>query len=103
MPKLLKKNKYYLSCILLGLMLVLSGCKLAVLDPKGMVAAGEKQVFLISVVLILLVVVPVIFLSFVFAWRYRAGNRKADYSPHWADSTMLEVIWWLFPALLWGC
>lgn len=97
------KVKRYLSILALtALMFSLSACKLDVLNPKGLIAAGEKQIFLISTGLMLLVVIPVILLSFIFAYKYRAGNKKADYAPNWADSTVLEVIWWAIPCLIVG-
>jgi len=78
----------------------LSACQFAILDPKGQVAADEKQILWISVVLMLLVVVPVILLTLGFAWRYRAGNSEAKYSPNWQHSTLLEVVWWSIPCLI---
>ncbi len=80
--------------------LLLSGCKFAILDPKGIIATDEKNIMITATVLMLLVVVPVIVLSFAFAWRYREGNRKAVYSPNWSHSTLLEIICWSVPCLI---
>ncbi len=63
--------------------LPLSGCQWVVLDPKGPVGLEERSIILIATVLMLLVVVPVIALILLFAWRYRASNEQADYRPDW--------------------
>lgn len=81
---------------------LLCGCNLVVLNPKGVVADGEKQLFLIAVGLMLIVVIPVIILNLVFAWRYRANNTKAKYSPDFAHNTLLEIIWWTIPIIIIG-
>jgi cytochrome o ubiquinol oxidase subunit 2 len=48
----------------------------------------------------LAVVIPVIVLTLVFAWWFRAGNRRARYRPDWEYSGRIEVIIWAIPALL---
>ncbi len=35
-----------------------------------------------------------------FAWRYRAGNTNARYSPTWSHSTKIEVVVWTIPILI---
>lgn len=92
--------------LLVGCVLVssglLSGCHFAILDPKGIIAASEKKLFVDSVFLMLIVVLPVIILSIVIPWRYRASNIKATYTPNWAHSTVMEVIWWTIPCIIIG-
>jgi len=84
-----------------GSIVLLSGCKhLEVLDPKGWVGMQEKNLLLIATGLMLLVIVPVIIMTIVFAWRYRAGNTKATYAPRWAHSTAIEVVVWAIPCVI---
>lgn len=83
-----------------ALALMLSACKLTVLDPKGIIAADEKNLFIVSLALMLLVVIPVIVLALVFAWRYRAHNAKAKYSPDWSHSSAIEVVCWSVPIVI---
>ena len=66
-----------------GLTVFLSGCNLEVLSPKGDVGMQEKSLILIATGLMLLVVIPVIAMTLIFAWRYRASNTKATYAPKW--------------------
>lgn len=80
--------------------LLLSGCHFAILDPKGIIAASEKKIFLNSIYLMLIVVIPVVIMSFVIPWRYRASNTKATYRPDWAHSTIMEVVWWTIPCII---
>ena len=84
----------------IGLVLQLSGCDMAVLDPKGYIASEEKRLIIIAVLLMLIVVVPVIVLTVLFAWRYRATNTKAKYTPNWEHNVMLEVVWWAIPCII---
>lgn len=78
----------------------LSGCEWAVMDPKGPVGEGEKNLILLSVGLMLIVVVPVILMTLFFAWRYRASNSKAVYAPNWSHSNAIEVVVWTIPCII---
>ncbi|WP_329741988.1 ubiquinol oxidase subunit II [Dyella sp. A6] len=79
---------------------LLSGCHSGVLDPQGPVGASEKLILIDSLVIMLAIVVPTILATLVFAWWYRAGNKKAHYRPNWAFSGHLELIVWAIPALV---
>lgn len=85
-----------------GLLVSLAGCSgnFAVLDPKGSVGMAEKSLIATATWAMLLVVVPVIILTLVFAWRYRASNRNAAYAPKWSHSTAIEVVVWAIPAVI---
>jgi cytochrome o ubiquinol oxidase subunit 2 len=48
----------------------------------------------------LLIVIPVIALVALFAWRYRASNTDARYEPDWDHSTQLELVIWSAPLLI---
>lgn len=82
-------------------MFLLNGCnKLVIFNPKGSIASDEKDIIIISTLLMLIVVIPVILMTFIFAWRYRASNLKATYTPEWAHSVKLELIWWAIPCII---
>lgn len=85
---------------LIGCTLLLSGCHFAILNPKGIIAASEKKIFVESILLMLVVVVPVIIMSIVIPWRYRASNTKATYKPDWSHSFLMEAIWWTIPCVI---
>ena len=79
---------------------LLSGCHLALFDPKGDIGMQERHLILISLGLMLLVVIPVIALTLFFFWRYREGNSKATYAPEWAHSTRIEIVVWTIPCVI---
>lgn len=86
--------------LLLSLMTLLAGCEGGVLDPKGQIGADEKHLIIIATILMLLVVVPVIVMTLFFAWRYRASNTKATYTPKWAHSGKIEFTVWAIPCAI---
>ena len=80
--------------------LLLAGCNTVLLHPSGNVAAQQGHLIVASTVLMLLVVVPVIALTVIFAWRYRQSNSAATYTPDWDHSTQLELVIWAAPLLI---
>lgn len=80
--------------------LLLSGCNLELLSPKGSIGEQEKSLILVALFVMLLVVIPVIVLTLWFAWRYRETNTRAAYAPTWAHSTTIEIVVWGIPCLI---
>jgi cytochrome o ubiquinol oxidase subunit II len=84
----------------LSLLLILplmAGCDLVVMSPSGDIARQQADLIVVSVLLMLLIIVPVLFLTLYFAWHYRHSNTKAKYDPEWHHSTRLEVVIWAAP------
>src|SRR3546814_1556479 len=75
-----------------GVAALLAGCSAVVLAPAGDVAAQQRDLLVISVVLMLLVIIPVMVLIVLFAWRYRESNKDATYTPDWDHSTKIELV-----------
>jgi len=73
---------------------------LVLLHPAGMVAAQQGHLIVVSTLLMLLVIVPVMALTVLFAWRYRGSNSRAHYAPDWDHSTQLELVIWSAPLLI---
>lgn len=69
----------------------------ALLDGKGLIAKQEAALMLEATLLMLVVAIPVWGLLFFFAWKYRASNTTATYSPDWEHSKLDELIWWAIP------
>jgi cytochrome o ubiquinol oxidase subunit II len=80
--------------------ILLAGCNMVVLNPSGSVAAQQGHLIVVSTMLMLLIVIPVIALTVVFAWRYRQSNSEATYAPDWDHSTQLELVIWAAPLLI---
>lgn len=94
----------FLGLVLLGLFIFfLLNSDAAVLNPQGIIGLEQKNLMVISVWLILIVVAPVIILTFAFAWRYREGNKKALYAPLWDKNRFAELVWWGIPIILIFC
>lgn len=88
---------------LLAATALLSACNHEVLNPAGDIALQQRDIIYISTALMLLIIVPVLVLIVVFAWRYRAGNKDATYDPNFDHSTSLELIIWSAPLLIIIC
>jgi cytochrome o ubiquinol oxidase subunit 2 len=79
---------------------LLAGCDMVVLNPAGDIAAQQGRLVIDSTLLMLLIIVPVIALTLLFAWRYRAANTEATYKPDWDHSTQLELVIWAAPLVI---
>ncbi|WP_198355177.1 ubiquinol oxidase subunit II [Sphingomonas sp. MA1305] len=79
---------------------LLGGCDWVVMNPAGDVARQQADLLLWSTFLMLLIIVPVIALTILFAWKYRAANKEAEYAPDWDHSTGLELVIWSAPLLI---
>lgn len=93
-PKLIR------GVLLLPAASMLTGCNAVLMSPAGDMAVQQRDLIIISTVLMLLIIVPVIALTLLFAWRYRASNRDAVYTPEWDHSTLLELLIWAAPLLI---
>ena len=82
---------------LLAASLPLAACNMVVMKPSGDIAQQQAQLIVTSTVLMLLIIVPVIFLTLFFAWRYRQSNKAATFTPDWDHSTKLELLIWGAP------
>ncbi len=89
--------------MLAPLPLLAGGCSAVVLHPAGDVALQQRNLILISTGLMLLIILPVMALTVLFAWRYRATNAEATYAPDWDHSTSLELVIWSAPLLIIIC
>lgn len=85
--------------LLAMMLLLLNGCHSGAVSPQGPIASAELNLMVFAIKLMLLVVVPVIVMACVFAWRYREGN-GGKYTPEWSHSTMLEAVWWTIPIII---
>ena len=90
----MNRRPFLLLCV------VLSGCgseNLSFLDPEGPVAAAQREHFLQIIALVMIVVLPVLILTPLIAWRYRRTNAASRYTPNWTFSRPLEFVIWGVP------
>ena len=86
--------------LLLPVFALLGGCDMVLMNPSGDVAVQQRNLILASTGLMLLIILPVMAATAIFAWRYRASNTSAPYAPDWHHSTQLEVLIWTAPLLI---
>lgn len=89
-----------LAPVALTALTALAGCDTIVMKPHGDIAAQQADLIVTATVLMLLIIVPVIFLTLFFAWKYRQSNTDAPYTPDWDHSTRLELVIWGAPLLI---
>lgn len=80
--------------------ILLQDASIPVLQPRGEIAQRQFELLVFATILSLIIVVPVFTMTAVFAWRYRASNKKATYRPNWDHHNGLEAIWWGIPLIL---
>jgi cytochrome o ubiquinol oxidase subunit 2 len=77
----------------------LSGCSEGVLDPKGPIAAADREILFNSLAIMLAIVVPTILATIGVAYWFRSSNRHARYRPDFTYSGRLELLVWSIPAM----
>ena len=92
-------SKIYRFALLLPL-LMLAGCNMVVMSPSGDIAMQQRDLIVVSTILMLIIIVPVMALTLLFAWHYRRSNTAANYDPDWHHSTALEVVIWSAPLVI---
>src|SRR6202021_851567 len=80
--------------------MLMASCNQGVLDPHRPVGKAERVILFDATAIMLAVVIPVIVLTLVFAWWFRAKNKQARYRPDWEYSGRIEMIIWSIPALI---
>ena len=70
------------------------------MNPQGPVAADEKTILLNALAIMLVIVVPTILATLLFAWWFRASNTRARYRPLFVYSGRVELVTWSIPILV---
>jgi cytochrome o ubiquinol oxidase subunit 2 len=92
------KLAVFIILLAIGLLVLLVGRdNFALFNSKGIIAAKERNLMLTAVSLMLIVVVPVYAAAFFIAYKFRADNKKAKFTPDWNSNKKLEIIWWAIP------
>ena len=98
--RLKKYNKSIGMLSLIASTVMLSGCNIVLMNPKGAIGVEQRTLIITAIALMLIVVIPVIFMAFAFAWKYRASNKDAKYSPNWSHSNKIEAVVWTIPIII---
>jgi len=79
---------------------LLSGCEFLLFDPKGPIAAEQKDLIIWSFLIMMVVVIPVFIMTIGFAIKYRANNKDARYEAEWEHSNVIEFVVWTVPLII---
>lgn len=92
-----------IAAVFVAIYIAARGHNMALLSPDGTIAHQQKQLILVATGLMLLVLIPVYYLTFSIAWKYHEDNKKPrKYEPNWDHNRLLEVIWWGVPCVIIG-
>jgi cytochrome o ubiquinol oxidase subunit II len=78
----------------------LKGNNVAVLNPKGLVAAEQANIIYLSVAIVLAVAIPTVGLLYFVAWKYRESNSNASYKPKGPPSRTFVFTIWALPTVV---
>lgn len=97
----MKRNRVWQQWwIISGVWLAQNAFATGFMSPHGVIAKQQHKLFLETILLMLIVVIPVIVMSIVFAFEFRSGTRRWKYTPEWCHNTLLEIFWWGIPAII---
>jgi cytochrome o ubiquinol oxidase subunit 2 len=99
-PRIPASGRHVRPVGVLCLCALLTSCAEGVLDPHGPVGGAERVILYNATAVMLAVGIPVILLSLLAAWWFRAGNRRARYRPELVYAGRIELIVWSIPALV---
>ena len=91
--------RYSILCVIPITAATLAGCSEGVLDPKGPIAAAEREILFNSLGIMLAIVIPTILATLAVAFWYRSSNRRASPRPDFTYSGRLELLVWSIPAM----
>ena len=79
---------------------LLGGCSSELMNPQGPVGADEKTILFNALGIMLVIVIPTILATLLFAWWFRASNKRARYRPDFTYSGRIELVTWSIPILV---
>lgn len=100
---MLKHFKLILFSIFTSSLFLLGGCsEYKIFDPKGPVAATQRDLIMYSIyfMIFIMIVVYALFTFVVVKYRDRKNFKEADYDPKLHHSTKLEIVWTIIPIII---
>lgn len=93
-------NQVFRLAIIIPLLFMLGGCEFLLFDPKGPIAAEEMNLIIFSFLIMMIVVIPVFFMTFWFSIKYREDKKDSEYLPNWEHSNKIELVVWIVPLII---
>jgi cytochrome o ubiquinol oxidase subunit II len=81
---------------------IIDEVSMPILQPSGAIALQQRDLLITATLLMMVVIIPVFVMTFFFAWRYRADNKHATYTPDWDHNKTAEAVWWGVPCVIIG-
>lgn len=89
-----KKIKTIIFCIIF---LIINGCSTILMNPSGEISIQQKKLILITISLISIVIIPVIFMTIFFSYKYRKKNNNKKKIKH---PNKIEFFCWIIPIII---
>lgn len=91
-----------LGLIGLGLVIaaLLSGNDVILFNPKGLIAGEQHRLMVAATLIMLGFAVPVLFLLYFFAWRYRETSKKATINHQPKHGKLVPFVIWALPTAI---
>ncbi|MCU4136770.1 ubiquinol oxidase subunit II [Buchnera aphidicola (Sitobion miscanthi)] len=93
-------NYFFKILSLMLIFFILNGCNGLLLSPHGAIAVEECSLILIAFIMMLFIIIPVIFMTIYFSFKYRSTNINKTYKPDWCDSKTIEIVVWTIPIVI---
>jgi cytochrome o ubiquinol oxidase subunit 2 len=100
-----KQNKTFFFILLIPLIVILlifflARGNIAILNPKGVIAAQEKNLVITALLLMLVAVLPALILASIIVLRNRNGDKKKEKEFSDKTSRKLQITWWALPSTI---
>ena len=92
----------FMLLIELGLIIsmMIYGKNVALFNPQGQIAQQQHNLGIFTVIVLLAIAIPTLFVLYFVAWKYRESNTKAKHAPDIRYSKLLVPVMWLIPTLV---
>lgn len=88
-----------LEALVLVIAMLLARADVALFNPKGLIAEQQLNLMVFTMLLLLTIAVPTLFVLYAFAWKYREANEKATYEPDTRHGKFFVFSLWALPSI----
>ena len=95
--------RLFAGAMMIGLTLLVSGCDfsyMSTMDPVGPIGETERDITLLTILLMAFVFIPILGMTIAIAWRYRSTSTNSKYTPDWDHSWLVELFAWGGPIII---
>ncbi|CAL4043196.1 Cytochrome bo(3) ubiquinol oxidase subunit 2 [Buchnera aphidicola (Phyllaphis fagi)] len=77
-----------------------NGYRNSIFYPVSTILNEQHKLIFIAFLIMLIIVLPVIFMTFFFSYKYSSENISNEYNPDWSHSNKVELIIWIIPIII---